>query len=195
MKSVLVLFAFFVFTNAQLPEPCDSPKQWEAKYFAYDRGSVREEAGTITYDEVGERIRSVVKEERNGQVVDAYEILTLYLKRVEYRYDYDSGQCTQRPTQYPFRPIGVPANATALGQGYIGASGIPGAGMLVSSFAGYPREGERFEIIVTADACIPVTDIFSRREGDRVDERLLDFYDVVAPYPDSSVFEPPAACQ
>ena len=102
----------------------------------------------------------MVKEERNGQVVDAYEILTLYLKvsqcfccfhnlyyhyillkRVEYRYDYDSGQCTQRPTQYPFRPIGVPANATALGQGYIGASGIPGAGMLVSSFAGYPREG------------------------------------------------------
>ena len=41
---------------------------------------MREEAGTITYDEVGERIRTVVEDERNGQIVDVYEILTLYLK-------------------------------------------------------------------------------------------------------------------
>lgn len=41
---------------------------------------MREEAGTITYNEVGERIRTVAEDEHNGQVVDVYEILTLYLK-------------------------------------------------------------------------------------------------------------------
>ena len=41
---------------------------------------MREEAGTISYDEVGERIRFLVKEERDGQVTDAYEMILLYLK-------------------------------------------------------------------------------------------------------------------
>lgn len=65
-----------------------------------------------------------------------------YFKRVQYYYNYETQQCIQRPIEYPFRPFGVPANATALGQGTIGASGVPGAGVLVSSFAGYPSEGE-----------------------------------------------------
>jgi len=66
----------------------------------------------------------------------------LYIQNVEYRYDYETKQCTQRPNQYPFRPIGVPPGARSLGDGYIGASGDQGAGMLVSSFVEIPRIGE-----------------------------------------------------
>ena len=65
-----------------------------------------------------------------------------YFKNVEYRYDYETKQCTHRPNPYPFRPIGVPSGATLLGEGYIGASGDPGAGMLVSSFVEIPRIGK-----------------------------------------------------
>ena len=108
----------------------------------------------------------MVKEDRDGVVVDAYEIIALYgdkvrtkctkfgaaasycdvrfgEKNVEYRYDYETGQCTHGPNEYPFRPIGVPIDAKALGDGYIGASGDPGAGLLVSSFFGIPRLGKK----------------------------------------------------
>ena len=52
-------------------------------------------------------------------------------------------QCTQKPIEYPFRPIGVPVDAKGLGDGYIGASGDPGAGMLVSNFVQEPRLGKK----------------------------------------------------
>ena len=34
--------------------------------------------------------------------------------------------------------------------------------------------GERYEITVTAGACIPVTDIFVRREGDQFEEAVTE---------------------
>jgi len=34
--------------------------------------------------------------------------------------------------------------------------------------------GERYEVIVTSGACIPVTDVFTRLEGGRVEERLTE---------------------
>ena len=37
----------------------------------------------------------------------------------------------------------MPIDAKALGDGYIGASGDPGAGLLVSSFFGIPRLGKK----------------------------------------------------
>ena len=39
-----------------------------------------EESGSITYDEVEERIRFLVREEENGEEIDAFEIIALYLK-------------------------------------------------------------------------------------------------------------------
>ena len=44
----------------------------------------------------------------------------------------------------PFRPFGVPPNATSYGQFYIGTSGDPEAGMLVNVFGGEIREGKIF---------------------------------------------------
>jgi len=60
--------------------------------------------------------------------------------------------------------------------------------MLVNVFGGEIREGknkmwgsndnlfagERYEITVTAGACIPVTDIFVRREGDQFEEAVTE---------------------
>lgn len=39
-----------------------------------------EESGSITYDEVGERIRFVLREEENGEEIEAFEVIALYLK-------------------------------------------------------------------------------------------------------------------
>ena len=123
---------------------------------------MREESGSITYDEVEERIRFVIREEENGQEIDAFEVIALFLKvqcilsslltslhgiqlqNIEYRYDYRTQQCTSRMIDEPFRPFGVPPNATSYGQFYIGTSGDPEAGMLVNVFGGEFREGEIF---------------------------------------------------
>ncbi|XP_065919770.1 mammalian ependymin-related protein 1-like [Dysidea avara] len=194
MQFVLVLFAAFVLASAQEPKPCESPRQWEARYFAYERGSVREEEGKITYDEAYQRVRFLVRDTVNDQTIDAYEILILHDKGVEYRNDFTTNQCTQRQITRPFRPFGVPPNATSYGLYYIGTSAFPGAGMEVSVWGGEVREDERFETTVTADACIPVSDIFFSREEGSFRERVTDFYDIVAPYPDSSVFDVPSEC-
>lgn len=42
-----------------------------------------EEGGSITYDEVEERIRFLVREYENDQEVDVFEIILLFMK-VEY---------------------------------------------------------------------------------------------------------------
>lgn len=126
----------------------------------YERGSLLEEGGSITYDETEERVRFLVREEANGTLFDAFEVIELYLKvqyippsllswfvsvlhlqGVEYRYDYITQQCTQREIDRPFRPIGVPPNATSYGQLYIGTSGDPEAGLLVDIFGGEFGEG------------------------------------------------------
>ena len=39
-----------------------------------------EESGSITYDEVEERIRFVVRVEENGQEEDVYEVIALFMK-------------------------------------------------------------------------------------------------------------------
>lgn len=56
-----------------------------------------------------------------------------------------TGQCTSRTIDEPFRPIAVPSNATSYGQFYIGTSGDPEAGMLVSVFGGEVRAGETYK--------------------------------------------------
>ena len=70
----------------------------------------------------------------------------MQLQRIEYRYDYRTGQCLSRTIDEPFRPFGVPPNATSYGQFYIGTSGDPEAGMLVNVFGGEFGEGKAFMI-------------------------------------------------
>ena len=46
----------------------------------YERGSVREEEGKITYDEAFQRVRFLVRDTVNDQTIDVYEILILHDK-------------------------------------------------------------------------------------------------------------------
>ena len=46
----------------------------------FERGSLLEESGSITYDETEERVRYVIREEDNGQEIDAFEVIVLYSK-------------------------------------------------------------------------------------------------------------------
>lgn len=83
----------------------------------------------------------------------------------------------------------MPPNATSYGLYYIGTSAVPAAGMEIAVWGGEIGESKiklrlstvtcsyvdtRYEVVVTANACIPVTDTLFSIEGDRFIERVSE---------------------
>merc|ERR1711860_238928 len=72
--------------------PCESPKQWEGRRFAYDRSKNFEEISKVSYDEINQRLRAV-EEVDVGQDRDYYDVMYLHSVGKEYRLNLKTRQC------------------------------------------------------------------------------------------------------
>ena len=168
----------------------------------YHRGSLREESGSITYDEIGERVRFLIREEDNGQEIDAFEVIALYLK-VQCTLFLFYIMCNSRMWSIVMttKPNSAPTSKldSHLDQ-LVFPQMPPHTGNSISVHQVILRRAcwsmflvvnlkkvkllhqfqilvlfvGRYETTVTAGACIPVNDIFARREGDRFEETVTE---------------------
>ncbi|CAI7998320.1 Ependymin [Geodia barretti] len=143
----------------------------------------------IYYNATGKKV-AIHEEESEGQQREFYDEIALYEKKVLYRINRRTGECTTTSLDTPFRPIAVPPNATYYGTYYVGSTVDPLAGFKVNSFGGDTDNG-RYVGTWSYVKCVPVTDSYF---GEQTGFVHWSFYDVELSIEDPDVFIPPAGC-
>jgi len=89
----LILICLAVSTvMAQVPTPCVSPPQWEARYFGYDESKNEVIRARVSYDSIYKRER-VIDEFILGAQDDFYDTLYLHSQNIQYRYNFKTKTC------------------------------------------------------------------------------------------------------
>jgi hypothetical protein len=130
MLAILLLCLVGVALSQQ-PAPCITPAQWEANIFDVNESQGFMVRARLSYDATFHR-EHVVEEVDVRRQDSFYEVLALFDAQIEYVYDFKFRNCSHRRLDRPWRDFGVPPNAVSFGEGYVGTSAIPGAGVLVS---------------------------------------------------------------
>jgi hypothetical protein len=130
MLAALLLFLVGI-AVAQRPHPCTAPPQWEGRIFDINEEQKFSVEGRLSYDATYHRERLIDEvDDITGE--DFYDVITLFDLQVEFAYNFKARNCTRRPITRPWRDFGIRANDTSYGEAYIGSSGFPGAGVLVT---------------------------------------------------------------
>lgn len=95
----------------------------------------------MAYDALYKRQREV-EERILGTDNEYLDILRLYNQNIEYVYSFKNGTCTKQTPSRPWRDYNVPANATSLGEAFIGSSAVPNANVLTNLWTGNTKDGE-----------------------------------------------------
>jgi len=173
---------------AQLPTTCPGPKQFEGRFQRYDRERQAQVRGAIAYDETQRREREFEDIDIAGKKM-AFDILRLHEQNIEYRVDRSTKKCNITTPRRPFFPIGVPPDAKFIGEGVIGAAGIPGEAVTVATFGGQNEGGEYF-VSVTYPDCFPVASGYKSSNN----SDFTSYYDLQAGISDPDLFFPPREC-
>ena len=96
MRGIILLCLTVSTVMAQVPTPCVSPPQWEARYFGYDENRNEVVRAKITYDSIYKRER-VIDEFQLGAQDDFYDTLYLHNQNVQYRYNFKTKICVKEP--------------------------------------------------------------------------------------------------
>lgn len=128
---VAVVLCLIGLAVAQQPVPCNTPNSWEGSIYAVDEEEHFRVQGRISYDAVYHRERIVDEVDEPGDR-HFYDILALFDSQVEYVFNFRARNCTRRELTRPWRNFGINANDTSFGEAYVGSSGFPGAGVLVT---------------------------------------------------------------
>jgi hypothetical protein len=147
LACLLVVLESTKVIQCQEPRPCETPKQWEAKYFEFDSIKGEQTRAHITYDAIYRRER-VVEEYLHGKDKDYFDVLYLHSTRLMYVYNFKTKKCTIEQINRPWRNFGIPRNASSLGEAYIGASGVPKAHLLVTFWRDEIKDEKNAERIV-----------------------------------------------
>jgi len=130
MFAVLALCLISV-AVAQRPHPCSTPPQWEGRIFDINEQQKFAVEGRLSYDATYRRER-LVEEIEEGTQDDFYDTIALFDSRVEFVYNFKARNCTRREIQRPWRDFGIRPTDESYGEAYVGSSGAPGAGVLVT---------------------------------------------------------------
>lgn len=115
----------------QVPQPCISPSQWEARIYSNNQQQKLTVGGTLSYDSTFHRSR-FVQEVKLDQEETAYDIISLFEMKTEFLFNLRTKNCTRRPINQPWRDFGIQPDAKFVSEAYIGSSAIAGAGLLVT---------------------------------------------------------------
>ncbi|OWF37119.1 mammalian ependymin-related protein 1-like [Mizuhopecten yessoensis] len=190
MQSLLLVLLFGVVAYAQLPRPCESPKQWEARIFTQDMSKNYTAYAKGSYDETQRRFREI-EEVALGTDREYYDVLYLFNVGKEYRLNLKTKKCNVTNLTRPFRPFGVPPEGQFEFSATIGAAGVPGEYMVVNNFYGNFTDGARFFGTVTSPDCMPVSNGFFSEDTGFVHRTFFDMNIGIA---DPMVFIPPREC-
>ncbi|XP_033736122.1 mammalian ependymin-related protein 1-like [Pecten maximus] len=190
MQSLLFVMLLGVSAYAQLPRPCESPKQWEARMFTQDMSKNFTGYAKGSYDETQRRFREI-EEVEFGSDREYFDVLYLHNVGKEYRFNLKTRQCNVTNLTRPFRPFGVPPEGKFEGSATVGAAGVPNEFMAVNNFYGNFSDGDRFFGTVTNPDCIPIASGFYSENTGFVHRTFFDLNIGIA---DPMVFIPPKEC-
>lgn len=191
MKVLVILAVVVGAAFAQVQPTCQGPKEFESVLVEINPNRKTERLARLSYDTQFQRIR--IKEEvREGTGQEEfYDELFLHEQQIGYRLNLKTKKCDKFSLKEPFPFIGVPSDAHFDGEGYIGTSGVVGAGVLVDLYTADTQRG-RYAGTWTQIDCFPVSDTYiSRRTG----IVHWSFFDVTLGISDPNVFIPPPECQ
>ena len=127
----VLLLCLVAIAAAQVPVPCTSPPQWEARIFDSNEEQNFDLLGRLSYDSLYHRERLIDEEDDAGDQ-DQFDTVSLFDLQVEFVFNFHTRNCSRRALTRPWRDFGIRANATSYGEAYIGASAVPGAGILAT---------------------------------------------------------------
>ncbi|XP_045187645.2 mammalian ependymin-related protein 1-like [Mercenaria mercenaria] len=188
---IFFCLALVVACSAQVPTPCESPKQWVGRRLRTDRYKQYFELAVHSYDEVN--MRTASREEREvGKERDYFAKIHLYNEGLEYALNLRTMQCNVTKLSHPFRRVGVPPDARFLFEGDYGAAGIPSEHLTAATFGGKFEDGAEYLVTVAEPDCIPLDfDVRSNTTTEHYQER---YYDLTLGISDPTVFIPPKQC-
>ncbi|MEQ2279998.1 hypothetical protein AMECASPLE_014959 [Ameca splendens] len=100
--------------------------------------------------------------------------------------------CKKSPLKVEFQPLGIPKNASLLGQVVVGSSSGPGQGLLVNTWVGeLPDKSGKYMATVTEFACIPVSSAYHTKEFGWM---VTSFFNNVIGIEDPDRLNPPSFC-
>ncbi|KAL4237794.1 Mammalian ependymin-related protein 1 [Mactra antiquata] len=191
MRIALIIAAFVAVCYAQIPERCDSPKQWEGRRILIDGSKKFMEYSRLVYDEVNRRERST-EEIQAGTERDYYDVLTLHNENREYRLNLKTKKCNVTTVNHPFRVKGVPEGAKFLFEAEVGAASIPFEHLTSITFGGeYTEDHVKYISTVTFPDCVPILDNYYNDVVKYVESR---YFDIKAGITDPMAFIPPSEC-
>lgn len=148
--------------------------------------------GKYVYDAVGKRMRLFEMGLYENKTF-SYDAILLYREGVMYEIHHQDKTCEKKPLKADFYLLGVPKNASLVGQAVVGTSSAPGAGLLVNTWTGEtPEFGGRYIITVTEHGCIPVSTLFHTPDYGWI---VLSYFNNVVGISDPGVFIPPDFCK
>jgi hypothetical protein len=180
---------------AQKPTPCQTPPQWEARYSGYDTVKKDYVRAHISYDAIYQRERTI-EERVLGTDEEYYDVLYLHKEGVEYRLNLKTKNCTKQSITRPWVNFGIPANATSLGESYIGSSAVPNANLLTTIWRQQfvDTRGDKIDYfgVWTYEACLPIHIRYYAEDAQF--DAVYDFFDIVPGIEDPSAFIPRSEC-
>ena len=129
--SFVLILSLFGVGVGQVPRPCVSPPQLEAKIISYNEKQRIMVTSRLTYDSVHQRVR-IIEDIQVGRAESFYESIRLFQDNLEFTIDLKSGDCVRSTLNQPWRDIGVPPGAQSYGEAYVGSSVSPDDGLLVT---------------------------------------------------------------
>jgi len=115
----------------QVPRPCVSPPQWEAKIFTYNDGQKLMVMARWVYDSLYQRVR-ILQDIQVGRDETFFEIIRLFQAKLEFTIDLKTKNCSRTTLNRPWSNIGVLSDAQSFGEAYVGSSASPDDGLLVT---------------------------------------------------------------
>ncbi|XP_041634845.1 ependymin-2-like isoform X1 [Cheilinus undulatus] len=195
MRVFVALACLLANCLAQKPQPCDWPPKMTGEAtmdFTNDDTGVDIR---FVYDAVGQRMRFFQNATRDNETINTDSLL-LFKEEVAYNINDQNRTCTKFPLKVDFIPLGVPKNASLLGQVILGSSSGPGEGLMVNTWSVNLPDGGDIISTVTAVGCIPVSLV----QKVKIDEQVMgwmvqSFFNNVIGIPDPSLLSPPSFCK
>ncbi|XP_060072819.1 uncharacterized protein LOC132552649 [Ylistrum balloti] len=194
MKTAVIFLSVVGAVFSQVPTPCESPRQWQARERVAEFGKNFEEYHKVYYDGSSGRERNIAEIE-DGSDREFFDILSLFNENKRYMINMKTRQCNVSSINRPFRHRGVPPNAQFTNAFTLGSVALPGQGLSVQSFIANVTFGtfhEEYFGLVTSPGCVPINNYYYNPSEQT--KSVVAYYDLTVGISDPMIFVPPPEC-
>ncbi|UJR32432.1 hypothetical protein I4U23_019894 [Adineta vaga] len=181
-------------TLAQVPRPCTSPRQWEARVHSSNPNLDADLLGRFSYDSVYQRTR-ILQHVKVDHTETYYDIISLYQAKLVFMIDMKTGNCSRFNFDQPWHDFSIQPDAKSLGEAYIGSSTVSDSGLLVTIWTWKQtipiNQTARYIGTWTENKCLPVSNIVFEPSGN---VNHIGYYDITLGINDPNIFIPPEKC-